>query len=51
MKQVKQDSQAHSAGLRTGDRIVSINGVNVAGKTYSQVIRLMHGRSVPFVVV
>ena len=45
VKQVKEDSKAHSAGLRTGDRIVSINGVNVAGKTYSQVIRLIHGRS------
>lgn len=44
VKQVKQDSKAHDAGLRTGDRIVSINGVSVAGKTYAQVIRLIHGR-------
>lgn len=44
VKQVGQDSKAHDAGLRTGDRIVSINGVDVAGKTYAQVIRLIHGR-------
>ena len=44
VKQVKDDSPAHHAGLQNGDRIVSVNGHSVAGKTYSQVIALIQAR-------
>ena len=41
VKQVKDGGPAHIAGLHTGDRIVSVNGESVTGKTYSQVIALI----------
>ena len=41
VKQVKDGGPAHHAGLHTGDRIVSVNGESVTGKTYSQVIALI----------
>ena len=41
VKQVKDGGPAHKAGLHTGDRIVSVNGESVTGKTYSQVIALI----------
>lgn len=41
VKHVKDDSPAHKAGLNPGDRIVSVNGESVTGKTYSQVIALI----------
>ncbi|XP_014782142.1 rho GTPase-activating protein 21 isoform X2 [Octopus bimaculoides] len=41
VKHVKEDSPAELAGLNTGDRIVSVNGEPVTGKTYSQVISLI----------
>ena len=41
VKQVKDGGPAHSAGLHTGDRIVSVNGESVTGKTYAQVIALI----------
>ncbi|GAB1603437.1 rho GTPase-activating protein 21-A-like isoform X5 [Argonauta hians] len=41
VKHVKEDSPAELAGLNTGDRIVSVNGESVTGKTYSQVISLI----------
>lgn len=47
VKQVKEGGPAEKAGLRTGDRIVSVNGESVTGKTYSQVIALIQSRSVP----
>ena len=44
VKQVKEDSPAQQAGLNNGDRIVSVNGESVAGKTYSPVIALIQAR-------
>ncbi|XP_008569204.1 PREDICTED: rho GTPase-activating protein 23-like, partial [Galeopterus variegatus] len=41
VKNVKDDGPAHRAGLRTGDRLVKVNGESVIGKTYSQVIALI----------
>uniref|UniRef100_A0A452R879 Rho GTPase activating protein 23 n=1 Tax=Ursus americanus TaxID=9643 RepID=A0A452R879_URSAM len=41
VKNVKDDGPAHRAGLRTGDRLVKVNGESVVGKTYSQVITLI----------
>uniref|UniRef100_A0A8C3VNY3 Rho GTPase activating protein 23 n=1 Tax=Catagonus wagneri TaxID=51154 RepID=A0A8C3VNY3_9CETA len=41
VKNVKDDGPAHRAGLRTGDRLVRVNGESVIGKTYSQVIALI----------
>nr|XP_020735236.1 rho GTPase-activating protein 23 [Odocoileus virginianus texanus] len=41
VKHVKGDGPAHRAGLRTGDRLVKVNGESVIGKTYSQVIALI----------
>ncbi|XP_070251295.1 rho GTPase-activating protein 23 isoform X4 [Myotis yumanensis] len=41
VKNVKDEGPAHRAGLRTGDRLVKVNGESVIGKTYSQVIALI----------
>ncbi|XP_036317279.1 rho GTPase-activating protein 23 isoform X2 [Pipistrellus kuhlii] len=41
VKNVKDQGPAHRAGLRTGDRLVKVNGASVIGKTYSQVIALI----------
>ncbi|XP_076791994.1 rho GTPase-activating protein 23 isoform X5 [Arvicanthis niloticus] len=41
VKNVKDGGPAHRAGLRTGDRLVKVNGESVIGKTYSQVIGLI----------
>ncbi|XP_010005299.1 PREDICTED: rho GTPase-activating protein 23 [Chaetura pelagica] len=41
VKQVREDGPAHQAGLRTGDRLVKVNGESIIGKTYSQVIALI----------
>ncbi|XP_077863724.1 uncharacterized protein LOC102803639 [Saccoglossus kowalevskii] len=38
VRQVKEGGPAEEAGLSTGDRIVSVNGESVTGKTYSQVV-------------
>ncbi|XP_030397477.1 rho GTPase-activating protein 23 isoform X5 [Gopherus evgoodei] len=41
VKNVKEAGPAHQAGLRTGDRLVKVNGESIIGKTYSQVIALI----------
>ncbi|XP_048174361.1 rho GTPase-activating protein 23 isoform X2 [Corvus hawaiiensis] len=41
VKNVREDGPAHQAGLRTGDRLVKVNGESIVGKTYSQVIALI----------
>ncbi|XP_033639389.1 rho GTPase-activating protein 21-like isoform X2 [Asterias rubens] len=41
VKHVKPGGAAESASLSTGDRIVSVNGESVTGKTYSQVVGLI----------
>ncbi|XP_029383008.1 rho GTPase-activating protein 21 isoform X2 [Echeneis naucrates] len=41
VKSVKENGPAQQAGLSTGDRLVKVNGENILGKTYSQVIGLI----------
>lgn len=41
VREVKEGSNADRAGLHTGDRILSINGQTVGGKSYSQVLGLL----------
>ncbi|XP_035389482.1 LOW QUALITY PROTEIN: rho GTPase-activating protein 23 [Electrophorus electricus] len=41
VKSVREKGPAHQAGLCTGDRLVKVNGENVLGKTYTQVIALI----------
>ncbi|XP_033097696.1 rho GTPase-activating protein 21-like isoform X2 [Anneissia japonica] len=45
VKQVKVPGPAHDAGLATGDRIISVNGESVTGKTYNSVLTLIQGSS------
>ncbi|KAK7474310.1 hypothetical protein BaRGS_00034445, partial [Batillaria attramentaria] len=42
VKTVREGSTAHLAGLTAGDRIVAVNGEPVSGKSYSEVIALIH---------
>lgn len=42
VREVRPGSAADRAGLVTGDRIVSINGQPVTGRSYGQVIELIH---------
>lgn len=39
VKQVRTNSAAAAAGLKTGDRIVSVDGVPTRGEQYSSVIQ------------
>ncbi|CAF0921348.1 unnamed protein product, partial [Didymodactylos carnosus] len=41
VKEVRQDGQAYQAGLRQGDRILSVNDQTINGKSYSQVIAMI----------
>ncbi|VVC36190.1 Hypothetical protein CINCED_3A002952 [Cinara cedri] len=41
VKNVKEHGPASIAGLNTGDRIISVNGETVAGKTYAHVVQLI----------
>ncbi|CAF3382596.1 unnamed protein product [Rotaria sp. Silwood1] len=41
VKEVRTDSPAYKAGLRQGDRILSVNDQSIRGKTYSQVIAII----------
>ncbi|XP_028905370.1 LOW QUALITY PROTEIN: rho GTPase-activating protein 23 [Ornithorhynchus anatinus] len=41
VKSVKANGPAQQAGLRTGDRLVKVNGETITGKTYTQVITLI----------
>ncbi|KAE8744297.1 hypothetical protein FOCC_FOCC009020, partial [Frankliniella occidentalis] len=38
---VRDNSPAHLAGLCQGDRIVSVNGETIGGKSYAQVVQLV----------
>ena len=44
VKTVREGSTAHLAGLTAGDRIVAVNGEPVSGKSYAEVIALIHSR-------
>jgi len=37
-KNIKEGGAAHKAGLRSGDRVVSVNGQLIGGKSYNEVI-------------
>lgn len=41
VKHVREHGPACAAGLRTGDRIISVNGETVAGKPYAHVVQLI----------
>lgn len=41
VKHVKEGGPAEQSGLTTGDRIVSVNGEPVSGKSYPHVISLI----------
>jgi C-terminal processing protease CtpA/Prc len=41
VKEVRLDSPAYIAGLRQGDRILSVNNQSIYGKTYAQVIAII----------
>lgn len=42
VKNVRDNSPASVAGLTTGDRIISVNGEDIAGLSYARVIQLIH---------
>ncbi|XP_068244881.1 uncharacterized protein [Palaemon carinicauda] len=46
VKHVRQGSSAHLAGLKTGDRVVSVNGESVGSCTYQEVVAIIQ-RSPP----
>ena len=41
VKSVKPRSLAHTSGLRIGDRLLSVNGDPITGKSYSDVVQLI----------
>jgi len=41
VKHVREHGPACVAGLSTGDRIISVNGETVAGKSYAHVVQLI----------
>ena len=41
VKSVKPRSSAHNSGLRIGDRLLSVNGDPITGKSYSDVVQLI----------
>ncbi|XP_076460407.1 rho GTPase-activating protein 21-A-like [Babylonia areolata] len=45
VKTVREGSTAHLAGLTAGDRIVAVNSEPVSGKSYAEVIALIHASS------
>lgn len=53
VRSVDPDSPAERAGIRAGDRIVEVNGVNIRGLRHSEVVALIKSRrdEVSFLVV
>ena len=41
VKEVRADGPAYQAGLRQGDRILTVNDQSIHGKTYSQVVAMI----------
>lgn len=41
VKHIREQGPAWVAGLSTGDRIISVNGETVAGKSYAHVVQLI----------
>lgn len=41
VKNVRENGPAYLAGLSTGDRIISVNGETVAGKSYAHVVQVI----------
>ncbi|KAG8176588.1 hypothetical protein JTE90_024249 [Oedothorax gibbosus] len=41
IREVKENSPAHNAGLKKGDRIIAINNHPLSGKSYSDIIHLI----------
>lgn len=41
VKNVREHGPASAAGLSTGDRIISVNGETVAGKSYAHVVQVI----------
>nr|CAD7428275.1 unnamed protein product [Timema monikensis] len=41
VKNVRESSPAHAAGLSTGDRIIAVNGQTITSYTYAQVVQLI----------
>lgn len=39
VKDVRRNGPAHVSGLRAGDRLLSVNGMAVAGTLYANVVR------------
>ena len=48
VKEVRVDGPAYQAGLRQGDRILTVNEQSIHGKTYSQVIAMIQNAFVLF---
>jgi membrane-associated protease RseP (regulator of RpoE activity) len=40
---VHPEGPAHEAGLAEGDEITAVNGVDVSGKTYEQLVKMIRG--------
>ena len=41
MKDITRNGAAERAGLRTGDRLVAVNGTNLKNYTYAQVVQMI----------
>lgn len=41
VKEVRPNGAAHAAGLKVGDRLLSVNGMPVAGTPYNAVVKLI----------
>lgn len=51
IREVKEDSPAHKAGLNKGDRILAINNYPLTGKSYSDIIHLILRRYSKFLYI
>ncbi len=42
---VHREGPAHTAGLRHGDELISVDGTPVSGKSYEQVVKMVRGEA------